>query len=192
MALSSDEIVKIRKTLEEVWDNDQKYRSLFNAQEFLKKYGMDSKEVKNIIVECDRMDKDNLNLITNIINKYGWLGEDIIGFKANMALFLVIQHAGLDVHMKYLPIVEQAVKDGNLRLKDYAIFKDRVEIEQNKPQIYGSQFFWNDNKGQYEMYPTIDVDSIDERRKIVGLEPIEVELAKYGLNIDDIKQKNVI
>lgn len=117
MELTVDEIQNIRETLEQVWDNDQKYRSSFNSVELLRKYGKDSKEVKAILCECAKLDEINLEIITNIINKYGWLGEKTIGFKANMALFLVIQHSSLEIQLKYLPIIEQAVKDGNLRLK---------------------------------------------------------------------------
>ena len=37
MELTVDEIQNIRETLEQVWDNDQKYRSSFNSEELLKK-----------------------------------------------------------------------------------------------------------------------------------------------------------
>lgn len=48
--------------------------------------------------------------------------------------------------LKYLPVIEQAVKNGNM-----AMFKDKIEIEQNKNQIYGSQLVWNNDNGQYEL-----------------------------------------
>lgn len=192
MELTIEEIQHVKETLEQVWDNDQKYRSSFNSEELLKKYGKDSKEVKSILYECAKLDTINLEIITNIINKYGWLGEKTIGFKANMALFLVIQHASLEIQLKYLPIIEQAVRDGNLRLKDYALFKDRIEVEQNKCQIYGSQLEWNEEKGEYQLLPIIDPEEVDERRKYVGLEPMEIALARYGLNWDEIKHKNTI
>lgn len=58
--------------------------------------------------------------------------------------------------LKYLPVIEQAVKNGNMRLKDYAMFKDKIEIEQNKCQIYGSQLVWNNDDGQYELLPIME------------------------------------
>ena len=58
--------------------------------------------------------------------------------------------------LKYLPVIEQAVKNGNMRLKDYAMFKDKIEIEQNKNQIYGSQLVWNNDNGQYELLPIME------------------------------------
>lgn len=58
--------------------------------------------------------------------------------------------------LKYLPVIEQTVKNGNMRLKDYAMFKDKIEIEQNKSQIYGSQLVWNNDDGQYELLPIME------------------------------------
>lgn len=58
--------------------------------------------------------------------------------------------------LKYLPVIEQAVKNGNMRLKDYAMFKDKIEIEQNKNQIYGNQLVWNNDNGQYELLPIME------------------------------------
>lgn len=104
MKYTAGEIEKIKKTLEQVWDNDQRYRSSFNSEKLLKKYGENLKKLK----------------------------------------------------LKYLPVIEQTVKNGNMRLKDYAMFKDKIEIEQNKSQIYGSQLVWNNDDGQYELLPIME------------------------------------
>lgn len=104
MKYTAGKIEKIKKTLEQVWDNDQRYRSSFNSEKLLKKYGENLKKLK----------------------------------------------------LKYLPVIEQTVKNGNMRLKDYAMFKDKIEIEQNKSQIYGSQPVWNNDDGQYELLPIME------------------------------------
>lgn len=104
MKYIAGKIEKIKETLEQVWDNDQRYRSSFNSEKLLKKYGENLKKLK----------------------------------------------------LKYLPVIEQTVKNGNMRLKDYAMFKDKIEIEQNKSQIYGSQLVWNNDDGQYELLPIME------------------------------------
>ena len=104
MKYTAGKIEKIKETLEQVWDNDQRYRSSFNSEKLLKKYGENLKKLK----------------------------------------------------LKYLPVIEQAVKNGNMRLKDYAMFKDKIEIEQNKSQIYGSQLVQNNDDGQYELLPIME------------------------------------
>ncbi len=49
MKYTAGEIEKIKETLEQVWDNDQRYRSSFNSEKLLKKYGENSKKVKTKI-----------------------------------------------------------------------------------------------------------------------------------------------
>ncbi len=46
MKYTAGKIEKIKETLEQVWDNDQRYRSSFNSEKLLKKYGENSKKVK--------------------------------------------------------------------------------------------------------------------------------------------------
>lgn len=73
MELTVEEIQNIKEILEKVWDNDQKYKSSFNGAEILNKYGKDSKEVKEILDNAAKLDEINLEIVTNIIKKYGWL-----------------------------------------------------------------------------------------------------------------------
>lgn len=46
MKYTAGEIEKIKKTLEQVWDNDQRYRSSFNSEKLLKKHGENLKKLK--------------------------------------------------------------------------------------------------------------------------------------------------
>ena len=83
-----------------VYEDDQKYRK--NSKEFLDKYGPNSNEVQEAVKEQARLDKLNLERIEVILEQYGWLSEDIVGFKESEAIFLVIQHASLETQIKYL------------------------------------------------------------------------------------------
>jgi hypothetical protein len=40
---------------------------------------------------------------------------------------------------KYFPQIEEAVKNGDLSKQQYALMKDRILMDEGKPQIYGSQ-----------------------------------------------------
>lgn len=72
--------------LDNIYMEDQNYRKQIGDVE--KKYGHDSKEMKEhwkLIIE-----KDSINLIKvkNILDTYGWLGADVVGGQGNSALFL--------------------------------------------------------------------------------------------------------
>lgn len=116
--------------------------------------------------------KDSINLpqIEAILDKYGWLGPDKIGFLGAQTLFLVIQHAPLKVQEKYLPMMQEAVKKGNALARDLAFLEDRIALRQGKKQLYGSQLF-TDETGVY-VQPLEDPDNLESRRASVWLEPM--------------------
>jgi len=178
--ITSDIVEKIKKILNKVYEDDQKYRK--NSKEFLDKYGPNSNEVQEALKEQARLDKLNLERIEVILEQYGWVSEDIVGFKESEAIFLVIQHASLETQMKYYPIMENAVKLGNARKCDLAMLEDRILVKQGKEQIYGTQIIYNEDRKQYELEPLANPETVEDRRKSVGLPPMNEYLALYGLS----------
>lgn len=126
-------------------------------------------------------DSVNLLKVTRILDKYGWLGPDVIGWQGGTALFLVIQHADLKVQEKYLPIMREAVKVGKMNSGSLALLEDRVALRQGKKQIYGSQIEKN-AKGDWVVSPIEDEINVNERRKSVGLEPLEDYVKKWNID----------
>jgi hypothetical protein len=127
--------------------------------------------------------KDTLNLIKveKILNTYGWQGPQDVGMNASLALFLVIQHAGLSTQEKYLPIIQNAVKNGKTLSSNLAILEDRIAMRQGKKQIYGSQGFSDKATGARYVYPVIDPNHLDERRKAMGMPPMADYLKSMNL-----------
>jgi hypothetical protein len=123
--------------LDMVFKDDQESR--IKTKVIQSVYGADSKEMKahrRVIIE-----KDSINLIkvTAILDQPGWLGPSVIGNQGNSALFLVVQHSPIDVQLKYLPMMREAVQNGNARASSLALLEDRLGLRQGKKQIYGSQ-----------------------------------------------------
>jgi hypothetical protein len=168
-----DSLKYLLPVLDSVFDNDQRYRENNNAEIF-------SKHEKEIRLH----DSINLRIIAPIVNQYGILGPREIGFKGNTAIFMTLQHAALDVHIKYLPIVEEAFKKKKITPSQYAMFVDRTAIGTGKMQIYGTQVSIF-TKGSGELKPVIDIDSIDIRRATIGMaETIEQYLNRFGIKWD--------
>ncbi len=178
--ITSDIVEKIKKILNKVYEDDQKYRK--NSKEFLDKYGPNSNEVQEAVKEQARLDKLNLERIEVILEQYGWLSEDIVGFKESEAIFLVIQHASLETQIKYFSIMENAVKLGNARKCDLAMLEDRILVKQGKEQRYGTQLIYNENERQYSLEPLANPKTVEDRRESVGLPSMNEYLALYGLS----------
>ena len=123
--------------MDTIYQNDQKYRK--QKRELERKYGWDSEEMKSHLKKVTEKDSINLIFVKKILDEYGWLGRDIIGRQGNLTLFLVIQHSDLETQEKYLPMVREAVKKGDVYMSNYILLEDRVALRQGKRQIYGSQ-----------------------------------------------------
>ncbi|MDT3404367.1 DUF6624 domain-containing protein [Mucilaginibacter terrae] len=125
------------KELTGIYDDDQSYRLKLDSVG--KKYGRNSKEVKDLWSTIREKDSVNLSKVTVILDKHGWLGADVVGDKGNLTLFLVIQHADIKTQEKYLPMMRKAATEGKANSANLALLEDRVAIRQGKKQIYGSQ-----------------------------------------------------
>ena len=174
--------------LDTINNDDQKYRRELSDIE--SKYGYDSKEV---LAHWEKINKkDSINLIKTIaiLDKYGWLGTDIVGEKGNTTIFLVIQHSPLPVQEKYLPIMREAVKNGKSFGADLALLEDRVAIRNGKKQIYGSQIGQDFETKLYYVLPLEDPDFVDTRRAKVGLPSLASYVSSWNIkwNVEQYKK----
>jgi hypothetical protein len=156
--------------LDSIYFEDQTYRKQIDAIE--KKYGWESKEMKNHWEIINEKDSINLIKVKNILDKYGWLGADVVGVTGNVTLFLVIQHSDQETQEKYLPMMKGAVKNGKAEGSNLALLEDRVALKQGKLQIYGSQIARDTQTQLYYVSPLEDPDNVDKRRAEVGLGPL--------------------
>jgi hypothetical protein len=174
--------------LDTIHNDDQKYRE--ESQVLEKKYGWDSKEVQDVWEIINGKDSINLLKVEKILAQYGWLGADVVGEQGNKTIFLVIQHSpNIKVQQKYLPMMREAVKEGNADSKGLALLEDRVALGEGKKQIYGSQLEMDYTTNLYILSPMIDPDNVDKRRAEVGLKPIAEYLNFFGLTWDVEKFK---
>ncbi|MFN5847855.1 MAG: DUF6624 domain-containing protein, partial [Chitinophagales bacterium] len=133
-SIKDKEFIKpLADRLDSVYEDDQKSRN--EIEDIAKKFGWDSKEIQAQWQIINYKDALNLIKVRSILDKYGWLGSEVIGGKGNNALFLVIQHSDLAVQEKYLPMMREAVKKGNAMSSQLALLEDRVALGKGKRQI---------------------------------------------------------
>ncbi len=185
--VEKDMNLELKAALELVFEEDQKYRSLFRAIE--DQFGRDSDEFKNILSNQRHMDSLNQIVVLNVLDKYGWLGKEIVGEKGNSVLFMVIQHADLPIQKKYLPMMKLAVQNGDAAIIDLVKLEDRIAAREGRKQTYGSQIFTNPETGEQYVYPVRNPELLDERRRSIGLLAMEEYLSYYTLEWDVEKHK---
>jgi hypothetical protein len=173
---------RLIKQLDSIRHDDQAYRE--QLESIQSRYGGDSKEMKDLCRIMAEKDSLNRNKVEIILNKYGWLGKDVIGEDGNTTLFLVIQHSDIATQEKYLPMMREAVKNGNAKASSLALLEDRIALRQGRRQIYGSQVAWNMINNEYYVLPLDDPDNVDKRRAKVGLQPLSDYLGNFNLKWD--------
>lgn len=156
--------------LDSIYTEDQKYR--LQIDEIKKKYGWESNQMKAHWKIINEKNSVNLIKIKSLLDKYGWLGIDVIGEQGNSTMFLVIQHSDIATQDKYLPMMREAVKNGKAKGSSLALLEDRVALRKGKKQIYGSQIGRDNDTKLYYVSPLEDPDNVDKRRAKVGLEPL--------------------
>jgi len=175
------------ETLDSIYVEDQKYRQQIDGIE--KKYGWESKEMKDHWKIINEKDSINLIKVKAILDKYGWLGTDVVGGQGNSTLFLVIQHSDQATQEKYLPMMREAVKKGKAEGSSLALLEDRVALRQGKRQIYGSQIRRDLETQLYYVSPLEDPDNVDKRRAEVGLQPLAEYVSHWQIKWDIEKYK---
>jgi hypothetical protein len=166
------------KELDSIYYADQGGRLKIDSID--KKYGRDSQQMKDLWASINKTDSINLIKVEAILDKYGWLGADVISSQGNTTLFLVIQHADMKTRDKYLPMLRAAVKNGKATGADLALMEDRSALEHGKKQIYGSQIA-RDANGKYYISPIEDEANVDKRRAAVGLGPLAEYAQRWGI-----------
>lgn len=178
--------------LDSIFNEDQKVRFYF--EDTLKKHGRESVESKELIKNMHFVDSINLVFISKILDERGWLGSNIVGKDGNHALFLVIQHSNQKTQEKYLPMMREAVKNGNAESGSLAYLEDRVALHQGKKQIYGSQYWTDESTGKDFMFPLEDPENVDKRRAEVGLPPLSDKLKKMEIiwDVEEYKKSQKV
>ena len=183
------DFVSISVLLDSIHVEDQKYRQ--KIETIADKFGWESKEMSKNWKLISETDSSNLIVVNQILNEYGWLSADQIGEKANSTLFLVIQHSDQETQEKYLPMMRNAVKEGNASASSLALLEDRIALGNGELQIYGSQVGKDPRIEEVYVLPLMEPEKVNERRASVGLGTIEDNLSRWDLewDVEEYKRK---
>jgi len=125
---------------------------------------------QGLLDRMEDIDSDNTARMTEIINRFGWPGPDLVGKDGTQAAFVLVQHGPLEFQEQVLPIVKEAYKARKLPGEDFALLEDRVLVSEGRPQIYGTQVQF---KGKDLVpSPIEDPGNVDKRRAKLGMPPL--------------------
>ena len=173
-------------TLDSLWAEDQKTRTLGYYIENLAAYWLETDSIdprwdvrfpKEPDAVQSEADKQHFKVLAGLLHQYGWPEISKVGERAAKAAFLIVNHMlDTSVLALYLPVVHQRCLAGEAEWLWYATMYDRFMTLKGLPQRYGTQYHVLDNtKGHVELYPLEDKEKVNQWRKELGLNPLEAE-----------------
>ncbi len=111
--------------------------------------------------------------IRAILETYGWPGRSLVGEDGCRAAGFVVQHAILDhdLQRRGVSLLTEAVAKDEAEPFMLALLTDRVLMQEGQPQLYGTQYI-GAKQGGVEPWPIANPETVDERRRSVGLPPL--------------------
>jgi hypothetical protein len=128
------------------------------------------------------INEDNLRELESMLSQKGWPRRSEVGPEAASAAFYVLQHSNAVAQQKYISMFEKRCRENEASCQQYALMFDRMRINQNKPQRYGTHTYLDPKTGPVnELYPLEDEAKVEELRKEIGLEPLKDYLDRTGI-----------
>ena len=114
------------------------------------------------------VDRKHTARIKELVTQIGWPTVSKVGPEASSAAWLLVQHADHDVDFqKECLILMKSTPEGEVEKRDIAYLEDRVRVNSNNPQLYGTQFV--EVSSTFVPREIECPEKVDERRLSMGL-----------------------
>lgn len=135
----------------------------------------DSPEMKNLMDEWKTVEEADKITLKTTFKVYGFLGYSEVGKESSHNFLQMVQRFDSDSTFQQQVLIEMKKQIDNINANptEFADLTDRVNLNQNKLQVYGTQLKLNDKGTTFEPKPVIDPQNLNKRRAEVGLGTIE-------------------
>jgi hypothetical protein len=121
--------------------------------------------------------------LKELFDQHGFVGFDLAGEEGSGNFWLMVQHSDHDpdFQKQVLEKLKIEVDRKNANPRNYALLVDRVSLNNGLPQIYGTQVDYNMEICQAFPKNLADSVNVNQRRKEMGLQPLEEYLNEMAL-----------
>ncbi|MET8135641.1 DUF6624 domain-containing protein [Streptomyces sp. NPDC006290] len=117
----------------------------------------------------------NAEALATIVRRHGWPTTDQVGAPASTAALMILLHApDLGLQLGCRDLIAQAAADGRCPALHHAYIADHCAVELGLPQFYGTRV----DPVTLRPYPVRRPGTVDERRRDVGLGPLDEQLRR--------------
>jgi len=183
---SKKELDSLKVTLETLFMKDQTFRKIYSDAE--KVLGKDSDAYEYFWEVVENQDKVLEQEVIQILDRYGWLGISQVGRLANTAQWAILQHGSVASKKKYAPLLKKSVQQQESQPGHYARLIDRMLVNSDKPQKYGTQIDYNSAESPI-FFPVEAPEYINQRRKEIGLGDIQSFANQRGITWEVVQKE---
>lgn len=146
--------------------------------------------------EMETLHIKNAEKLNEIIDEIGFPTIEKVGIDASESAWLIIQHSisKPDFMRKCLKLLQNVAVENKAYEKNLARLTDRINVLEGKPQLYGTQFDWDEN-GELSPNAYDDFTKVNFRRLKIGLNTIEEQtkiIRKQAKNENQNAPKNLL
>lgn len=128
---------------------------------------------REVMRRMHAIDVDNTRRLVAIVTDVGWIDRARFSERACADAFLIVQHSGsLRLMQAVLPLLEAEARQRADVGEEFALLFDRTQLALGREQRYGTQLREGEG-GVMHVVRLLDPDGVDERRRSVGLPPLE-------------------
>jgi hypothetical protein len=115
----------------------------------------------------------NAARLREIIREHGWPTTELVGIDGAKAAHRIAQHSinHPDFMRECRTLIDAASIRGEVPREQFAYIDDRIRVFEGLPQLYGTQR--RDSADGLEPYPVDDWTLVNQRRRDLGLRPLE-------------------
>lgn len=189
--LSSQEI---KSQLLKIWQDDQLYRQRA-GQLRQENNGVRTAEEGELWAKQTILDSINMDRVETLLSKVGYPTKTMVGDSLKHVVALVIMH-NPKRQAKYVDLVWNAARNGDILLTDAAMLEDRVLMFSGKNQKYGTQMKYDtisiNQKDKtivtkLRIWPIENAAIVDSLRASIGLYSLSRQCELMNLDCSQVK-----
>ncbi len=121
----------------------------------------------------EAMHRSHAEVLREIIARIGYPTVRKVGAEASNAAWLIVQHAiGEPDFMREIRALLRTLSPEDADPRNAAFLEDRIRMYEGRPQLYGTQFDFDDS-GVLSPVPFDDREAVNRRRAALGMNSLE-------------------